>query len=130
MVALPGWQPTNQGHAFAVHAAVLVSGIYELEPLVGTTINTALQMDAVTAQSQSPSLLPLTGFPQTLVCWGAIETDEFKRQSRDFNKALIHSDCKSEVMEAAERNHFDVILDLTDISTRLGRETLALLGVA
>lgn len=129
MVAWPGWQPADTGHTFAIRAAVLVSGIYELEPLMGTTINNALQMDVLTARSQSPALMPLAGFPQTLVCWGAIETDEFKRQSRDFTNELMNSGTQWEVMEAAERNHFDVILDLTDVTTRLGRKTLALLGV-
>jgi arylformamidase len=128
MVAWPGWQPTDQGHAFAVRAAVLVSGIYALEPLMGTTINTALQMDAQTAQEQSPALLPLAGFPQTLVCWGAIETEEFKRQSRHFSRALTDTGTACEIFEVTQRNHFDVILDLTNVDTPLGRKTLALLG--
>lgn len=128
MVAWPGWQSADTGHPFAVRAAVLVSGIYELEPLVGTSINTALQMDSSTAQEQSPALLPLDGFPQVLVCFGAIETQEFKRQSREFAAKLIDAGIHWDVMEAAQRNHFDVILDLTDVTTPLGRKTLALLG--
>ena len=129
MVAWPGWQPADQGHAFAVRAAVLVSGIYELEPLVGTTINIALRMDVHTAQEQSPALLPLAGFSQTLVCWGAIETEEFKRQSRHFTQALKDAGTSCDVFEVAQRNHFDVILDLVSVDTPLGRKTLALLGI-
>ena len=128
MVAWPGWQPTDKGHSFAVRAAVLVSGIYALEPLVGTTINAALQMNAQTAQVQSPMLLSLEGFPQTLVCWGDIETEEFKRQSRSFAQALRDTGTPCEVLEVAQRNHFDVVLDLADVDTPLGRKTLSLLN--
>jgi arylformamidase len=63
MVALPGALPDGAGGAFSVHAAVLVSGIYELEPLVGTSINTALGLNVKTAQQASPLLSSLTGFP-------------------------------------------------------------------
>jgi arylformamidase len=127
MVSLPGALPDGAGGAYAVHAAVLVSGIYALEPLVGTSINTALALDTASAQLVSPALAPLRGFPTTLVCWGAVETDEFKRQSGEFAHALQAVGSACECFEVPLRNHFDVIMDLTDASTRLGAATLSLL---
>jgi arylformamidase len=129
MVAMPGALPDGAGGFFALRAAVLVSGIFELEPLVGTSINTALGLDLVAAQQASPALLPLRGFPRALVCWGAVETDEFKRQSRDFAEALNAVGTPCDSFEVPQRNHFDVILDLTNASTRLGAATLSLLNV-
>jgi arylformamidase len=125
MVALPGALPDGAGGSFAVRAAVLVSGIYTLEPLVGTSINTALALSPASARQVSPALLPLRAFPETLVCWGAVETAEFKRQSLEFVHALsaVGTPCIS--FEVAQRNHFDVILDLADASTRLGAATLS-----
>lgn len=127
MVALPGALPDGAGGAYAVHAAVLVSGIYALEPLVGTSINTALALDTASAQLVSPALVPLRGFPTALVCWGAAETDEFKSQSGEFAHALQAVGTACESFEVPLRNHFDVIMDLTDSSTRLGAATLSLL---
>jgi arylformamidase len=127
MAAMPGALPNGGGGFFAVRAAVLVSGIYELEPLIGTSINTALGLSPASAQQASPALMALDGFPETLVCWGAIETDEFKRQSRDFAAALQAAGAPCESFEIQLRNHFDVILDLADTSTRLGGATFALL---
>ncbi len=127
MVALPGALPDGQGGAFAVRAAVLVSGIYELEPLLGTSINAALGLNPASAQQASPALMALNGFPETLVCWGAIETDEFKRQSRDFAASLRAAGTPRESFEIVRRNHFDVIMDIADASTRLGAATFALL---
>ncbi|HLG48920.1 MAG TPA: alpha/beta hydrolase [Reyranella sp.] len=107
--------------------AVLVSGIYELEPLIGTAINAALGLDAAEARRNSPLHRPLAGFPQSLVCWGDNETDQFKRQSLVFSKALCAAGAKCSVFECPDRNHFDVILDLADARTELGRRTLDLL---
>ena len=128
MVALPGWKPSGGGVAPMVRAAVLVSGIYELEPLVGTTINAALGLDPATAQAHSPALLPLAGFARSLVVWGDNETGEFKRQSHDFAGQLVAGQSVCDVLEVAGRNHFDVILDLADVSTELGRRTLSFLN--
>jgi arylformamidase len=107
--------------------AVLVSGIYELEPLIGTSINAALGLDVAEARRNSPMQRPLEGFPPSLVCWGDNETDQFKRQSRALGEALRAAGAKCSVFECPGRNHFDVILDLADPATELGRRTLDLL---
>ena len=110
-----------------VRGAVLVSGIYELEPLIGTSINSALGLDAIEAGHNSPLRRPLGRFPPSLVCWGALETDQFKRQGRAFAHALRSAGRPCAMFECARRNHFDVILDLADPATELGRQTLDLL---
>jgi arylformamidase len=125
MVALPGALPDSRGGWFAVRAAVLVSGIYDLEPLVGTSVNKALALTPASAQQASPARLPLRGLPETLVCWGAVETEEFKRQSRDFAHALAAAGTPCESFEVPRRNHFDVTLDLADASTGLCDATLS-----
>ncbi len=115
--------PTHQP---AVHAAVLVSGLYELEPLIGTSINTALGLTVESARAVSPALLPLAGFVPSIVCWGAVETLEFKRQSQAFAASLADAGSACQVFEVPSRNHFDVVLDLADPGTDLGRAVAAL----
>lgn len=110
-----------------VKAAVLVSGIYDLEPLIGTSIDAALGLDPAVAASNSPLRHRLTGFPPCLVCWGENETDQFKRQSVAFAEALVRAGAACAAFECPERNHFDVILDLADPATPLGRRTHELL---
>jgi arylformamidase len=107
--------------------AVLVSGIYELEPLIGTSINAALGLDVAEAGRSSPMHRSLVGFPPSLVCWGDNETDQFKRQSALFARNLHAVGAICSVFECPGRNHFDVILDLADAATELGRRTLDLL---
>jgi arylformamidase len=110
-----------------VRGAVLVSGIYEIEPLIGTSINEALRLDAAEARRNSPLRRPLQGFPPSLVCWGDNETGQFKRQGRAFASALRAAGAECAAFECAGRNHFDVILDLADPNTELGRRTLGLI---
>lgn len=119
--------PNRERNRRAVRAVVLVSGIYELEPLVGTTINHALKLDAQAARAHSPSLQGLRDFPRSIVCWGEHETEQFKRQSQSFAQALTAAGAVTESFEIARRNHFDVIMELTDSGTRLGQHTLAFL---
>jgi arylformamidase len=106
-------------------AAILVSGIYEVEPLVGTSINEALGLDEAAARAVSPACMSLQGAAPALVCWGDNETGEFKRQGRDYAAALQRAGVPCDMFEVAGRNHFDVILDLADESTPLGAATLA-----
>ena len=104
----------------AVAGLVLVSGIYELEPLIGTTVNNRLGLDPDTARRNSPLLMDAAGSPSTLVAHGSDETSEFKAQSAAFSHHLEAAGTTVTMLEVAERNHFDVILALTEPDTPLG----------
>ena len=99
---------------------VLLSGIYELEPLVGTPINNALDLDLEASHRSSPARLRITSPPSTLVAWGANETDQFKRQSRLFAQSLLAAGAQTIEHEVAGRNHFDILTDLGREASELG----------
>ena len=108
-------------------AVVLLSGIYELEPLLGTYVNDAVGMDLASAQRNSPALLNLSKFPKTLIAWGGKETEEFKRQSRQFERLLTTAGRPVETLEMEARNHFDIVEDIANDSA-LGRKLAALVA--
>ncbi len=91
---------------------ILLSGVYLLEPLIGTSINEAVGLDAPTARSLSPLLFPLDGLPPTVIAYGDDETDEFKRQSQAMVDALTEAGVPVSEVELPDRNHFDVVFDL------------------
>lgn len=91
---------------------ILLSGVYLLEPLIGTTINEAVGLDETSARSLSPLLHDLEGFPPSVVAYGDNETDEFKRQSRALVDALTEAGIAVSEVEVPDRNHFDVVFDL------------------
>ncbi|MBT5905927.1 MAG: alpha/beta hydrolase, partial [Acidimicrobiaceae bacterium] len=103
-----------------VAGLALVSGIYELEPLIGTAVNNRLGLDPDTARRNSPLLIDVTGSPSTLVAHGSDETSEFKAQSDAFGRHLEAAGTSVSMLEVAGRNHFDVILDLAEPNTPLG----------
>ena len=104
---------------------VLVSGIYDLEPLIGTTVNARLGLDVATARRNSP--LPAdpspagpTGLPPTLVAHAVDDTDEFRAQSAAYAHHLASAGTAVTTLELADRHHFDVVLDLAEAGTVLG----------
>jgi arylformamidase len=125
MSALPD---AESGRVFPA-GLVLVSGIFELEPVIGTSINVHLKMNAQVARECSPLCLDADDFPPTLIAWGEIEPDDFKTQSLAFAAKLKDSDVPFRALEIPERNHFDVILDLADTDTALGAEVANLVQI-
>ncbi|MEM9564335.1 MAG: alpha/beta hydrolase [Actinomycetota bacterium] len=101
---------------------VLVSGVYLLEPLIGTSINDAVGLDAEAATRNSPLLQTLDGFPPAVVAFGDDESDEFKAQSRGLVDALAGAGTPVREVEVARRNHFDVVFDIVpDLTAELDR---------
>ena len=115
-------------HNANICGAILVSGIYELEPLIGTSINVALKLDKIEARNNSPIYKNLANFPPSLIAYGEIETLEFKRQSNAFANMLIDSFCETKLIQIQKKNHFDVILELTDKNTLLGKQVFKFLN--
>ena len=106
---------------------ILVSGIYDIQPLIKTSVDEALCLDLDEALRNSPLFYELKDFPPTIVAWGEIETDQFKKQSKIFANKLIEDKIPVRTLEVKNKNHFDVILDLADYDTPLGMELKMLL---
>ena len=108
---------------------ILVSGIYDIEPLIGTSIDKALSLNKDQAYRNSPMFCNLDNFPHTVVAWGENETEQFKRQSKLFVNKLIDRKVPVRSIEIKDRNHFDVVLDLADFDKPLGKELMGILNL-
>jgi arylformamidase len=109
-----------------VPAGLAISGLFDLEPLVHTSINGALGLDAPTARALSPVRWPAPA-RRAFDCWvGAEESDEYHRQSRDLVRFWGEAgvDTESEVVPGAD--HFTVVGALADPASRLTRRLAAL----
>jgi arylformamidase len=91
-----------------VGAALPVSGVFELEPLLPTTIARALALTAEEARALSPRWLPPARGELHAVVGGA-ESGEFRRQTRDFAAAWGGSSA-----ELPGLNHFTVLDPFAD----------------
>jgi arylformamidase len=97
-----------------VRAAYSISGLFELEPLVGTSINKALGMDAASAHAASPLFwTPPAGRNLDAVV-GANESAEYLRQSRNMVERWGAAGVATRYGTVADANHFTAIAPLAD----------------
>ena len=125
MLLAHGWQGGFGVPGDVLKGGCAVSGIFDLEPLLRCSINETLGMDAATARRNSPLLLPPRRGAAVVVAWGEVETREWKRQNLEY--ASRWGSCGA--VEIPGRNHYDLILDLNDPRSRLGRLALAQMGL-
>lgn len=128
MLLVDGWRPDRRLSENFVAGAVLLSGVYDLQPLVPTYINQALKMTVGDAIGLSPLRHPLAPPVPVIVAWGENEPDEFKRQSQAFASVLRKSAFRVKTLEARGANHFDIVFEIADPETALGRLTLDLMA--
>jgi arylformamidase len=108
----------------------LLSGLYDLAPLVETHINDWMHLSLEDARRNSPLFaLPKHGSP-ILVSYGSNETTEFKRQSHDYLTAWQALGFQGEYVDMPDTNHFDLVLHLNRLESPLVQKLLKLLGLA
>lgn len=123
MVAVAGEPPA------AVDRVVLVSGVFDLRPLLRTTVNDPLGLDELRAGRLSPQLLEVAapcrdGRTEVVVAWGDDDTKAFAAQSLAFVGHLEARGVRAVGFECAGRHHFDIVDDLVRPDTVLGEATV------
>ncbi|MCO4836817.1 MAG: alpha/beta hydrolase fold domain-containing protein [Oceanospirillaceae bacterium] len=96
----------------SISGAVLISGVYDLRPLLGTYINQPLHLTTQSATDLSPGLFSNKGLPPCMIAYGSNETQEFKRQSQEYHQQLLSDGVASQCFEVDDKNHFDIVFDL------------------
>lgn len=124
--ARAGYRPLVFGHSAGGHmaaallsegragAAVAISGVFDLAPLLETSLNAALGLDPLMATALSPIHWPVPDGSSpggtTLDCWvGADESPEFLRQSRAMAERWGAAGADTRVTELPGLNHFTVL---------------------
>ena len=97
-----------------VTAAYAISGLFELAPLVGTSINRALGLDEAAAKAASPLFLqpPAHGSLDAVV--GEAESSEYFRQSHTIVERWGQAGIPTRFGTVAGANHFTAIAPLAE----------------
>jgi len=103
---------------------VLLSGVYDLRPIVHTTVNEPLGLDESAAAEMSPALLPIAASSPVLLTVGDNETEAFIAQQRVYAARVRAEGCPAWDTVAAGRHHFDIVDDLVDPTGAIGAFTL------
>ncbi|WP_170428402.1 alpha/beta hydrolase [Ruegeria arenilitoris] len=93
-----------------VRDVILISGVYDLEPISLTSVNDPLQLTPVEVHDLSPILhLPIPG-PRYHVTVAERDTPEFIRQSRDYAELLRKGGHSVSFDLQKGVHHFDIIM--------------------
>lgn len=104
-----------------------VSGIYDLEPLLRTSINDDIRLDAAEARRMSPRWQPIRRPTRHLLAAGGGETDGFRHQTIDFAGHLQGQGCSAQTMIVGQCTHFNILDELGHPDSALFRAAHALL---
>jgi len=101
-----------------------VSGIYDLAPLLNTYINEPLKLTTDEIITLSPLKLVSSKTPScpVILAYGDNETSEFKRQSDELYYHYQQRKVNIVKSEILNRNHFDIILDLSLADSWLSKQ--------
>jgi arylformamidase len=111
-----------------IRGAVLLSGVYELEPLRRTYVGEAIGLTVEEASRNSPIRQLRGPLPPLIVARGGNETAAFADQHDRFVRAVTAIGSTVTDLVVEPRNHFDLPFDLGDPASPLGRATLARLA--
>lgn len=96
-----------------VRAGYAISGVFDLAPLIGTSLNEALGLTKGTARAASPLFRPPPPKGRRLVAAvGGDESAEFRRQSREIAENWRKVGLNADYEAIAGTNHFTVVDEL------------------
>lgn len=106
---------------------LLISGLYDLEPIMHSYLNAPIRMDLDEARRNSPRLAVPPQVP-TLVTVGAAELPELVRQSAEYAQHLRAHGCPVEEVEAPGDDHFTILERLAARDGALCEAVVRVLG--
>jgi arylformamidase len=123
-----GAEPDARGApADLVRTGLAISGVFELAPLIPTTMNARLRLDPEAAAAASPLFWPPPPPGRTLVAAvGEHETGEFHRQSRAIVERWARAGAAAEYLSIAGVHHFTIVDELTRPGSALFDRVVAL----
>ena len=102
-------------------SALLLSGIYDLEPLQSSFLEPLIAISKEEVRKFSPLNLLHASAPRVAIAFGDLETEPFTRQSQDFADHLATRGSKVSVTALAASNHMSVVQDMGNLNTAAGQ---------
>ena len=113
-----------------VKGGTAISGIFDLAPLMETSINDDIRLDAAAAARNSPiHHLPAAGGAPLIAAVGAAETAAFIAQNRAFADAWRARGYDATVIETGGLNHYTVVTEMGRPGSALTAAVLAQMGL-
>lgn len=105
----------------AVKGAILVSGSYDLRPVVLSARGDYVKLTAAEVLACSPMFQAERLCCDVLLAYADGDTDEFRRQSQEFARQLQTNGRLRRLFVAERTNHFEITLTMADPASALRR---------
>lgn len=112
-LGLTDWAARTEAR-LVITGIVALSGVYDLQPLLKTSLNDKLRLTPDSAAAASPLGRVEAGAPRALFAVGALETEAFHNQTRSMAKAWAEAGNlqRVEIVEGAD--HFSLLRAFSD----------------
>jgi len=97
--------------------AILIGGIYDLEPISQTYVNEPLGLSIESARTLSPQFYDTDPLVSLDIVYAEHETKEFIRQSKDYADKCSRITADTKLREVQGRHHFDIMCDIARTDT-------------
>ncbi|KIN70294.1 N-acetylanthranilate amidase [Sulfitobacter noctilucae] len=119
-----GWHAEYGLPESSIGAALALSGIFDLEPLLHTQVNGWMDMDMETVAALSPIRhIPARTDAQLLISVGGEERNGFLRETAAYHDAWTKAGHKADLIDMPGYNHFDITGTLADLDATLVQRT-------
>ncbi|GAA4241281.1 alpha/beta hydrolase [Actinomadura meridiana] len=122
MTMVGGWQQDYGLSEDVVKAVMPISGLFDIRPVTRIYVNQYVRLDLERAAALSPALLPVGARCPAVFVVPENDGTGFLEQSRLFQPHWEAGD----LMVVPGRDHFDVVLDLGDPDSTVGRTLIDL----
>ncbi|WP_164738551.1 alpha/beta hydrolase [Aquabacter cavernae] len=109
-----------------VTGGIGISGVYDVAPLVHTSMNDKLRLTEDEAERLSSIRWPVPAGRSFAAFAGGAESDEFRRQARDLAAHWSAAGVAAEAHEVADANHFTVVEQMADPASLMVQRLVAL----
>lgn len=92
-----------------IAGACLISGIYDLAPVLEVTVNAEIGLTRDTARQMSPMFHLPVGHPRLVMAVGGQEPPLWTQQTRDYRAHCVTQGLVCDLLEIAGANHFSVV---------------------
>ena len=119
----PGIQDHDRSRLFyRPQRAILVGGIYDLQPISQTYVNVPLGLSIESARTLSPQFFDSDPLVALDIVYAEYETNEFIRQSKAYADKCSERTAHTKLIEVPGRHHFDIMLDMSRADTEIFKQ--------
>ncbi|KAL5010754.1 hypothetical protein ScPMuIL_013059 [Solemya velum] len=134
MMLAVDWMGEQMLNDSLIKGALLVSGVYDISPLVNTYVNDPLRMTESDACRLSPvthlkNIIQHSMKRRIVVAVGQHDSPAFHIQSKEFDEELRRGGVTSELIDVPDTDHFDVIEKMSEEEYILTEAAVKMMGL-